>query len=220
MRAVQPEADTMITDLNACLPEQDTDKARAGALELWRQLEIVGNSRPRERLIVELAGRYRVGDGNEFTCEITDASPLGLNIKGSKIGRVGDWCLCNIASVGIVEGVVVQAGQHGFVAGIIAPQRRIRRLAERLHWQLRSSAEAVTDRRASPRREMNSAEGRLETADGHIYTARIFDVSEGGAALHLGAEALYFWVDQPVTFQGSAARVLRYFPGGIVIKYE
>ncbi len=210
----------MMTDLNACLPEQDIDKAREGALELWRQLEIVGNARPRERLGLELTGRYRVGDGNEFVCEVPEASPLGLSIKGPKIGRVGDWCLCNIASVGIVEGVVVQTAQYAFVAGLIAPQRRIRRLAERLNWLLSNSAAAVTDRRASPRQEMNAADGRLETADGHVYTARIFDVSEGGAALHLGAEALYFWVDQPVTFQGRPAKVLRYFPGGIVIKYE
>jgi len=209
----------MMTDLTACLPEQDIEKARAGALDLWRQLEFIRKSRPRERLALELTGRYRVGDGNEFPCEFPEASPLGLSVKGPKVGRVGDWCLCNIVSVGIVEGVVVQASQHAFVAGVIAPPRRIHRLAERLNWQVCSGAEVVTDRRASPRVEMN-AEGRLETSTGQHFTARIFDVSEGGAALHLGAEALYFWVDQPVTFQGRPAQVLRYFPGGIVIKYE
>ena len=210
----------MMTDLDTCLPVQDIEKARAGALELWRQLELIGKSRPRERLALELTGRYRVGDGNEFACEFPEASPLGLSIKGPKIGRVGDWCLCNIVSVGIVEGVVVQVSQHAFVAGVIAPPRRIHRLAERLNWQISSGAEDVTDRRASPRIEMNATDGQLETSDGHVFTARIFDVSEGGAALHLGAEALYFWVDQPVTFQGRPAKVLRYFPGGIVIKYE
>jgi hypothetical protein len=201
------------------------DLAREGSLELWRHL-LDGQSagaRERgapERLALDLAGRYQVGDGNEFPCEAPEVSPLGLSIKGPKIGRLGDHCLANIDQVGIVEGVVVQAQQQVFVVGVIATPRRIRRLAERLNWQLRHAADEAPERRASERVEMNAAEGRLETAEGKVYPARIFDMSEGGAALHLGSSALYFWVDQPVAFDGRAAKVLRYFPGGIVIKYE
>jgi len=214
----------MMTDLMPCRAESDVELAREGALELWRNLREGKFADPRvsapERLALDLTGRYQVGDGNEFACEIPEASPLGLSVKGPKIARVGDLCVVNITSVGIVEGVVVQAQLQSFVAGVIATPRRIRRLAERLTWQVRRTTEEVPERRASERVEMNAAEGRLETEQGQVYTARIFDVSEGGAALHLGSSALYFWVDQPVTFDGRPATVLRYFPGGIVIKYE
>jgi hypothetical protein len=206
-------------------PDRDLEAAREGALELWRCLLESRSAAPGEpaavsRLELDLGGRYQVGDGNEFACEVPEATPLGLTLKGPKIGRLGDHCLANIDSVGIVEGVVVQAQQQSFVVGPIAPPRRIRRLAERLGWRWRRDHDEVAERRSSQRVEMNSAEGRLETTEGQVYSARIFDVSEGGAALHLGSGALYFWVDQPVTFEGRAGKVLRIFPGGIVIKYE
>jgi hypothetical protein len=213
----------MMTEQMPSRTERDVELARGGALELWRHLLEGKFAEPRaapERLALDLAGRYQVGDGNEFPCEAPEISALGLAIKGPKIGRPGDSCLANLASVGIVEGVVVQAQQQSFTLGVVATPRRMRRLAERLNWQLRHAVEDVPERRASERVEMNSAEGRLETDTGQVYAARIFDVSEGGAALHLGQSALYFWVDQPVAFDGRAAKVLRYFPGGIVIKYD
>lgn len=204
--------------------DRELEVARAGARDLWRHLLEFRASHPRERSVerleLDLIGRYQVGDGNEFPCEAPEVSPLGLSLKGPKIGRLGDHCLANIDSVGIVEGVVVMAQSQAFVVGVVAPPRRIHRLAERLSWRLRRNEEEVPERRASERVEMDSAEGRLETATGQSYAARIFDVSEGGAALHLGSTALYFWIDQPVRFEGRAAKVLRYFPGGIVIKYE
>ena len=67
---------------------------------------------------------------------------------------------------------------------------------------------------------MNCAKAKLETSDGQIYPCEIFDVSEGGAALHVGSSALYFWAGQPIKFNGRSANVLRNFPGGVVIKFD
>ena len=207
----------------------NTDRARQDSLTLWRSLEAVSGARqgnvaafcaPDEIRPLGLVGRYRVGDGNEFACEIQELSPSGIRVKGPKSGGPGKWCTASIASVGIVEGVVVEARLSSFVVGVIAPPRRLRRLAQRLHWQTLRNEAKVTERRASERFEMNKAKATIETDDGRVYPCEIYDLSEGGAALQLGSNALYFWEDQPVRFCERFARVLRHFPGGLVLKFD
>jgi hypothetical protein len=198
-------------------------RARADSLALWGRLRLADESvlpGASERCALDLSGRYRVGDGNEFAGEFPEISPLGLRVKGPKSGEFGNWCTASIASVGVVEGLVVEARPHSFVVGVVATPRRLQRIAERINWQLRLQREQVEERRASARVEMNHAKATIATGAGQVYSCEIFDLSEGGAALHLGESALYFWLDQPVVFEGREARVLRCFPGGVVIKFD
>ena len=209
----------------------DAQLARQNSLSLWRSLETVqgkrslyGDPHPEsdgdESLPLRLTGRYRVGDGNEFPCEFVDLSPLGLRLRGPKSGELYKWCTASIASVGLIEGLVVEAKQSSFVVGVIAPPRRLQRLAQRLHWQALRNAAKVQERRASERVEMNNASGAIETEDGRSFSCEVYDLSDGGAALHLGANALYFWENQAVRFGDRFGRVLRHFPGGLVIKFD
>ncbi len=209
----------------------NTDRAREDSLVLWRSLETASSKRSADRAVpmsadckeirpLHMAGRYRVGDGNEFPCVISDLSPSGIRVKGPKSGGPGKWCTTSITSVGIVEGVVVEARQSSFVVGVIAPPRRLRRLAHRLHWQTLRNDAKVKERRTSERIDMNKAKSTLETDDGRIFPCEIFDLSDGGAALQMGDNALYFWIDQPVRFCERFGRVLRHFPGGLVIKFD
>ena len=201
----------------------DAERARDDSLALWRRLkpadETVLPGAP-ERCELDLVGRYRVGDGNEFAGEFSEISPLGLRVKGPKCGNLGNWCTASIHSVGVVEGLVVAVRPNSFVVGVVATPRRLQRLGERLNWQLRRQRELVEERRASERVEMHHAKAAIVTAEGQVYNCEIFDLSEGGAALHVGECALYFWLGQPVVFEGREAQVLRCFPGGIVIKFE
>lgn len=213
----------MLLEARASQLTVEAARARADSLALWRRLNLgeepILSDAP-ERCALDLRGRYRVGDGNEFAGEFCEASPLGLRVKGPKCGELGNWCTASVVSVGVVEGLVVEARSHSFVVGVVATPRRLQRMAERINWQLRLKREQVEERRASQRVEMNHAKATIATAVGQIYTCEIFDMSEGGAALHLGDSALYFWLDQPVSFEGREARVLRCFPGGVVIKFE
>ncbi len=170
--------------------------------------------------MLKLAGRYQVGDGSEFDCEVNEISPLGLNISGPKEGHVGQWCTTNVAAVGIVEGIVIHAELGSLTIGIIALPSRIRRLGRRFRWQLQREAEPVQDRRSSERIEMKHAAASLRTEEGQVYPCQIFDISEGGAALHLGSNALYFWADQPITLNDRAGHILRIFPGGFVVRFD
>jgi hypothetical protein len=207
------------------------ENARQDSLALWQELiNEEKSSRSDEVFLREpddpnnralkLSGRYQVGDGSEYDCEIVEISALGIRIRGPREGRVGQWCIANIASVGIVEGVVAQADIGTLTIGIIALPSRIRRLARRLRWQLRREAEQLPDRRASERVELKHAAATLKTSEGREFPCQIFDISEGGAALHLGSNSLYFWADQPVTMDGRPGHVLRIFPGGFVVKFD
>jgi hypothetical protein len=207
------------------------ENARQDSLALWQEVIIEDKSSKSDEVFLrepddadsrplKLTGRYQVGDGSEYDCEILEISALGIRIRGPREGRVGQWCIANITSVGIVEGVVAHADIGTLTIGIIALPSRIRRLARRLRWQLRQEAEQLPDRRASERIELKHAGATLKTSEGREFSCQIFDISEGGAALHLGSNALYFWADQPVTMDGRPGRVLRIFPGGFVVKFD
>jgi hypothetical protein len=207
------------------------ENARQDSLALWQEVLIAekigrsdnvfrNESNEAESRPLKLAGRYQVGDGSEFDCEILEISPLGFRIEGPREGRLGQWCTANISSVGIVEGVVIDADLGALTLGIIALPSRIRRLARRLGWHLRRDVEQLPDRRSSERIEMKHAAATIKTSEGRIFPCQIFDLSEGGAALHLGSNSLYFWADQPVTMDDRPGHVLRIFPGGFVIKFD
>ena len=213
----------MLLEARAALLTVEATRARADSLALWSRLRLADaayDPDAPDRCALELTGRYRVGDGNEFAGEFCDISPLGLRVKGPKSGELGNWCTASIGLVGVVEGLVVEARPHSFVVGVVATPRRLQRLAERFNWQLKRQSDQVEERRASQRVEMNRVRASIATGEGQVYSCEVFDLSEGGAALHLGDSALYFWLDQPVTFEGRDARVLRCFPGGVVIKFE
>jgi hypothetical protein len=221
----------MVFETNTAQLMSEAERAQEDSLTLWRSLKLPRTAwdasdkvsltpYAAERCPLNLKGRYRVGDGNEFLGEITEVSALGLRIKGPKSGRIGDWCTASIATVGVIEGLVIEARQHSFVVSVIATPRRLKRLAQRLNWHFRREKEEVTDRRSSERIEMNHAKALIETSERQVYPCEIFDLSEGGAALHLGASALYFWIDQAVKLDGRAGRVLRCFPGGVVVKFD
>ena len=209
----------MMLEDNASPLPRNVERAREDARLIWSYIEAASKA-PGERIALGLSGRYHVGDGSEFGCEAPDISPLGLRVRGPKIGREGEWFVGHFEALGIVEGVVVHSREQSFTVGVVGTPRWLRRLSERLIWGIKRKAEEVVERRASERVEMNASESTLQTGQGQNCPCRVFDVSEGGAALHLGANALYFWVDQPVSFGGRAARVLRLFPGGVVIKFD
>ncbi|MDE3176878.1 MAG: PilZ domain-containing protein [Pseudomonadota bacterium] len=222
----------MLLDETAVQLMQDADRARADSLALWQSLIVLpetasaGEARSfapyaGDRCALDLVGRCQIATGREFLGEVFEISPVGLRVRGPEIARLGDRCSVNIASVGLIEGVVVRVSQNAFVLGVMAPQRRLRRLAKRLNWQLRRiNNEDVIENRGHERIEMNCAEATIEASDGQIYGCGIFDISKSGAALQLGPNSLRFSVGQPVRLDGRPGRVVRYFSGGVAIKFD
>ena len=222
----------MLLDETANPLATDAERARADSLALWQNLIVLPDmlnlgAAPShipyaaKRCGLDLAGRYRIDDGNEIAGEFLEVSPMGLRVRGPESAHPGSRCAAKVASVGVVEGVVVHVSKNSFVLGIMAPQRRLRRLAKRLNWQLRRiNNEDVVENRSSERIEMNRASATIETFDGQIYPCEIFDMSRSGAALQLGLSALRFSIGQPVKLDGRPGRVVRYFSGGAAIKFD
>jgi hypothetical protein len=209
---------------------REFDNARETSRALWRELLISLGKASAEDSPADLAaapplplgisGRYLAGDASEFECTAAEISVQGVRIDGPWRVAEGAWCAANLADVGIVEGVVVEAGQTSFRLGVVAAPFRLQRLVQRFGWRIRRDWREIEDRRKSQRIDMQQAEATLRTRDGREAPCRIFNLSDGGAALHLGEGALYFWVDQEVELEGRAGRVLRYFPGGLVIRFD
>lgn len=173
-----------------------------------------------ESVPLVLPGRCLLQDGSELPCEMTDISPLGLGLRGVSGARAGEWAVAHIESVGAVDGVIVRNTPVLFVIDIRATPANLDRLAVRLDWNLRRLKENTPDRRAHARSETQRRPAELKTEEGRTLSGSLLDISEGGAAVHLGSEALYLWEGQPVLLDRKHAYVLRHFPGGVVLRFE
>jgi hypothetical protein len=169
---------------------------------------------------LSLPGRYLMQDGSEFPCKALDISPLGIAIRGVAGGRDGGPVVANFRALGRIEGVMSRKSGIYFVLDIRATPIGLERLSRKLGWQIRRQRGEAPERRKYERVEQNRRKGVLRTNDGRELRGELLDESVGGAALQLGAAALYLWIGQPVTFEGRPAEVLRYFPGGVVLKFE
>ncbi len=221
----------MLFDETATRLPPDADRARTDSLVLWQSLIILSDDANEddapalvpaaERCALDLPARYRFGEGDEYKGEICEISPLGLRLSGPNSARPGSRCSANIAHVGIVEGLVVRAERDSFVLGLIAPRRRLRRLAKRLNWQIRRiNNDEIIEKRSSERVEMNYASATIETANGQTRLCGILDLSKEGAGLHIGPSSIHFWIGQPVRLDGRSGQVVRTFTEGFAIKFD
>jgi hypothetical protein len=169
---------------------------------------------------LSMPGRYLLRDGSEFPCKALDVSPLGIAMRGVAGGHQGDRIVANFRALGRIEGVMTRKSGINFVMDIRATPIGLERLARKIGWHIRRQRGELPERRRYERIEPSRRRGALRTDDGRELDGEVLDQSAGGAALQLGEAALYLWVGQPVVYEGRAARVLRYFPGGIVLAFE
>ncbi len=173
-----------------------------------------------EKLAVEAPGRCLLQDGSEMPCQIEQFNPAGFSVRGMAGGRLGEWIVVNGQHLGVVEGVIIRKAPALFVVDIRSTPVRLERLASRIDWWVRRRTDQAPERREHERVAQHRRKGKLRTLDGREIEAELLDASAGGAALSLGAAALYLWVGQPIWLEERAARVLRAFPGGVVVTFD
>jgi len=166
-----------------------------------------------------LAGRYLMQDGSEFPCRALEISPDGIAIRGVAGGSQGGWVIANFRALGRIEGAMARKSGINFVLDVRATPIALDRLSRKIAWQIRRLRGELPERRRHERVEQNRRKGTLRTDEGRELIGELLDESAGGVAVQLGEAALYLWVGQPVTLDRRAARVLRYFPGGVVLKF-
>jgi hypothetical protein len=175
---------------------------------------------PEETIALSLPGRYLLRDGSEFPCRALDISPSGIAMRGVAGGHEGDWIITNFRALGRIEGVMARKTGINFVMDIDATPVGLERLARKIGWHIRRQRGELPERRKHERVERGQRKSTLRTLDGQEITGELLDDSAGGAAVQLGEAALYLWIGQPVTLDGRPGSVLRYFPGGIVLRFD
>ena len=85
-----------------------------------------------DRAVLTLPGRYMLADGQEFDCQIVDASPFGVAIRAPLVGDLGERVVAYVQELGRIEGVIVRRGIDWFAVELHVPSARLRKLAKRM----------------------------------------------------------------------------------------
>ena len=169
------------------------------------------------RVCVELRGRYLLSDGTEHACQTIDMSPTGIFIRGPKIGLHGERVIVYIENLGRVEGVVVRRRPGSFALDLRTPGAKRARLAERIEWIQRRSADASAERHSESAPGNDPLRTVLRTPDGREWSAELLEVSLVGARLTCEARPP---VGSLVNLGQQTARVTRHLGDGLVVDFE
>jgi PilZ domain len=84
------------------------------------------------RVPLTLKGRFMLEDGSEFACETQDVSPIGIAIRGSSAGAIGDRVVAYFDELGRVEGRIVRRALAWFAIDITGTPRKLESLANKI----------------------------------------------------------------------------------------
>ena len=84
------------------------------------------------RIRVNLAGRYMLTNGAEYSCRIWNISPAGVALMASAPGRLGERVITYLDKIGRLEGRIVRIFAIGFAMLIVTTEHGRERIARRL----------------------------------------------------------------------------------------
>jgi hypothetical protein len=85
------------------------------------------------RVPLTLKGRFMLEDGSEFSCETQDVSPIGIAIRSSSAGAIGDRVVAYFDGLGRIEGRIVRRAIAWFAIDITATPRKLESLANKIN---------------------------------------------------------------------------------------
>ena len=172
-----------------------------------------------DRAVLTLPGRYMLADGQEFDCQIVDASPFGVAIRAPLVGDLGERVVAYVEELGRIEGVIVRRGIDWFAVELHVPSARLRKLAKRIDGLARRQAEGSPERRSYDRLDRDQDQDRttLLLSDGRAFEAGLIDVASNSAALEVDVAPA---VGAAVTVGKRRAHVSRHFAGGIAVTFD
>ena len=157
-----------------------------------------------------------LADGSEFPCETIDVSPLGIAIRGLKIGAFGERIVAYIQGLGRVEGHIARRATGWFALDIRAPRNKVERLDERIAWLVKRKTSAVSESRSRERMDVANEFATLRAEDGREFSAELIDVSTDGAAVYTHARLA---VGDRVLLGEQPAWVARVFEDGLAVRF-
>jgi hypothetical protein len=167
------------------------------------------------RVNLSLAGRYNLGDCQDYPCWTLDVSPSGLALLGIERGRVGDRVIAYINQLGRIEGTV--ARHFGACLGVrlITPSLKREKLKEQIAW-LAAHRNGKPNYRRFERIAPYNRRSTIRTADGGEFVAVVADIAPSGAALRVDATPQ---LGSQVKVGRASARVVRHLQDGIAVEF-
>jgi hypothetical protein len=142
--------------------------------------------RQRERAALRLPGRCMLGNRREHHCMTIDLAACGVAVECGDKGQIGDHIVAYIDQLGRMEGEIARQLQNGFAFKILAPPRKIEKLAARIAWLIQREVFGLPDARRQERVETDDRQIILTTPDCVEHRATLIDISSQGAASNVG----------------------------------
>ncbi|ACA18769.1 type IV pilus assembly PilZ [Methylobacterium sp. 4-46] len=167
-------------------------------------------------VLLRIAGRYLLPNGDEHACETRSLSPAEADLLAAVPGLLGDPVTIYLDTIGAITGVIRSLTPTGFVVAIeVSPERRAR-IAARLDW-LAARANGRIDQRSDARIVPVTKAVEVKLPDGALLPGTLIDLSMSGAAVAMAARPA---VGATVTVGKRFATVVRHLDGGIAVAFK
>ncbi len=176
----------------------------------------IADKRRHRRAEIGFPARMLHEDGRENACLISDISAGGLAAVSTRAPRVNSRVVVIIDPLGRVEGSAVRVRGERFALRFEAmTERKQRRIADALTWEInRAQLDLVDDRRARRRGKTGSA--RVVFSDGVEMQADYIDISDVGASFAAKAKPRH---GESAEVESRPARVARLHARGFAVDF-
>ncbi len=178
---------------------------------------VSADQRKYRRIKVRLAGRFMREDQLEYPCYTNDISAGGMNISATVNCEIGEYIIFYIEELGRIEGHVVRSHNDGFAIAIEASAHKREKLVASLTWILNRHELGSHEERRHLREVPTNPTTKLIRADGAEITARIIDLSIGGARIKINATLT---TGEKVWLGKSSGYVVRVAEDGTAIQFD
>lgn len=163
-----------------------------------------------------LAARYRLPDGTEQDCRVTDVDPdMALFLTPDPLPP-GTPVVAYIEQLGRVDGLTRSADTGGVWVEFTHDGPRRARFIRHLRWLIQSSDGETTPARRHTRFEPLQPRTSLLLPGGQAQDCELLDISLSGAAIRA---AVIPRVGTTLALGRMRGRVVRHFSGGFAIEF-
>ncbi len=164
---------------------------------------------------VNLLGRFMLGSGHEYPCQITSISPLKAKIIAPRAGDIDDHIVLYIDYLGRFEGAVSAIFEGGFELTLHAQLHKREKLAKQITLLVDENSDGMREGRRHERLRPDESASKLVLEDGRTFDVDVLDISLSGAAVRTDVRPA---IGELVTVGKMHGRVVRHAGFGFAIE--
>jgi PilZ domain-containing protein len=148
-----------------------------------RLATIVPDRRRFRRVAVTLFGRFMRENREEYLCQVTQMSAVGMALLAPVKCEEGERIVAYLDHVGRIEGIVVRVVEGGFAVRILASAVKRERIVNLLTWLINQESLGLSEERKHERVVPRISASKLILPNGDVHSCRVLDVSLSGASI-------------------------------------